>query len=119
MPVENMFVRLEFHNDIREGMKNPVIIHFITALKPWYIECKHPYKDVWLFVKQQTVWKNVKQQYLYKQDRNIFNALKVLLLCVFGRRFFDLLHLRKASSSLKTSRSDNMESVYKRLSEKK
>lgn len=44
-------------NDIR---KNPYIIHFCEPIKPWYRECRHPYKKLYKKYLKQTPWKNYK-----------------------------------------------------------
>lgn len=44
-------------NDIR---KNPYIIHFCEPIKPWFKECRHPYRRLYKQYLKQTPWKNYK-----------------------------------------------------------
>ena len=44
-------------NNIR---KNPYIIHFCEPIKPWFKECKHPYRKLYKKYLKQTPWKNYK-----------------------------------------------------------
>ena len=43
-----------------EGIKDPVIVHFTEAWKPWYIDLpfSHPYRSTFLKYQSQTKWKN-------------------------------------------------------------
>jgi lipopolysaccharide biosynthesis glycosyltransferase len=95
--VTEYLTRSEFHADMRDAQINPAVIHFIGPVKPWYKECSHPYRDVWLFVKNQTVWKPVR----LVRRLNIFKST-VYSLWVFTRKYkinkkirriFEILHL--------------------------
>jgi lipopolysaccharide biosynthesis glycosyltransferase len=37
----------EYYGEIKQAAKNPKIIHFVGALKPWFTECSHPYRKCW------------------------------------------------------------------------
>ena len=41
-----------------EALLNPTIIHFSGPIKPWFKECKHPYKELYYFYLSNTEWKN-------------------------------------------------------------
>lgn len=38
--------------EIDEISKNPTIVHFCVGDKPWYVECKNPFKDDYLYYAQ-------------------------------------------------------------------
>ena len=44
-------------NNIR---KNPYIIHFCEPIKPWFKECRHPYRKLYKKYLKQTPWRNYK-----------------------------------------------------------
>lgn len=71
--------------DILEAQANPVILHFTGGDKPWYIDCKHPKANNFLYYKKRTIWANkplIKERQTWKQ--------KVVSM---GRVFFELLHI--------------------------
>ena len=46
---------------ISEAIKNPVIIHYLSAFynRPWCKKCTHPYKDKYLFYSSISPWNNM------------------------------------------------------------
>lgn len=60
-----------------EAVKNPAIIHYLTAVKPWHILCNHPKKDLYFYYLDQTPWAKTKIQRpsLMKQLRIIMRFL--------------------------------------------
>mgnify|MGYP001074755902 CR=1 FL=1 len=44
-------------NEIRE---TPLIIHFCEPIKPWFKECRHPYRKLYKKYLKQTPWNNYK-----------------------------------------------------------
>ena len=52
----------EYEKHILDGQKNPVIIHFTCIPKPWYKNCKHPYKKMFDKYKSMSLWSNVKEK---------------------------------------------------------
>lgn len=52
----------EYEQQIKEGQKHPVVVHFTCIPKPWYKNCKHPYKKVFDMYKSMTVWRDVKEK---------------------------------------------------------
>lgn len=43
--------------EIDEVKHNPVIIHYSAKIKPWMIECFHPYCHVWRYYWRHSEWK--------------------------------------------------------------
>ena len=49
----------DFISQINDAINDPVIIHYTTDNKPWTTYCRHPYRNLFLKYKSQTIWKNV------------------------------------------------------------
>lgn len=45
-------------SELNKLVKNPCIIHYNTASKPWHKEDKHPYKHRYVYYLSQTPWKD-------------------------------------------------------------
>ena len=56
------FKQIPFYSkeEIQEGMKEPIFIHFTPGVvnRPWFKNCKHPYKNLYLKYKSQTRFSN-------------------------------------------------------------
>ncbi len=50
----------EFYPQLDEAQKSPVIIHYIYGIKPWHLECLHPYRGEFLKYKSMTKWASQK-----------------------------------------------------------
>jgi Lipopolysaccharide biosynthesis proteins, LPS:glycosyltransferases len=48
-----------YDDEAREVVKNPVIIHFTTSMKPWLKGSIHPMRKEYLKYKNLSLWKNV------------------------------------------------------------
>lgn len=59
----------KYYNQIENVRKKPAIIHFCDPVKPWYKECKHPYKDLYDKYLKMTPWKN----YKYISCKKVYN----------------------------------------------
>ncbi len=46
----------EFAEQLEYAQKNPLIIHYIYGIKPWYKECLHPYRREFLKYKAMSKW---------------------------------------------------------------
>lgn len=64
-------------SDLEEAIKNPVILHYISFLKPWHIECDHPLKSEYIKYLRLTEWKG-KLIYKYKGKRRLLYILRRL-----------------------------------------
>ena len=60
--VRYSLISWEYEQQILDGQKNPVIIHFTCIPKPWYKNCKHPYKKMFEKYKSMSLWSNVKEK---------------------------------------------------------
>lgn len=51
----------EHEDEVKEALVDPVIIHFNTSHKPWYVDVHnpHPYKSSFVKYQNQTKWKGV------------------------------------------------------------
>lgn len=54
------------------------IIHF-AGLKPWFIECPHPLKNIYYHYLKMTKWADVKPVHFYSKAQRIKNAIKSFL----------------------------------------
>lgn len=61
--VRYSLISWEYEQQMLEGQKNPVIVHFTCIPKPWYKNCKHPYKKTFEKYKSISLWSNTKQKH--------------------------------------------------------
>lgn len=76
--------------EAEEAIHHPAIIHFSGPLKPWFKECKNPYKDLYYRYLKMTPWKEYKPVNKYKtlKEKEMFwlkNSVKFIL---------ELLHVK-------------------------
>ncbi|MDD7015114.1 MAG: glycosyltransferase family 8 protein [Treponema sp.] len=43
-----------YQDDIESAIKNPCLIHYCAAYKPWHVECNSPYKKLWRMQYRET-----------------------------------------------------------------
>lgn len=55
------------------AIKNRIVIHYLSNIKPWHKECDHPLKEVWLMYLEKSPWHSIKLL-------NKFNLKKLLLM---------------------------------------
>lgn len=79
----------KYFEDLECAIKDPVIIHYTCALKPWWKDCRHPYKSEWWKYLYMTEWKSYKPKYRY------VNQLIIRIL----RYFLSKIHLVRPNSS--------------------
>lgn len=46
----------KYGDEIEEAIKDPYILHFTGAIKPWFSECQHPLKSEFLKYLSETPW---------------------------------------------------------------
>lgn len=72
---------------LKEARKHPGIIHFACPIKPWFKDCQHPYKSLYIFYLKTTPWKNYKFPVyedmtswgrIKRNIRNFMNKIKIL-----------------------------------------
>ena len=49
----------DFKDQIDDATNDPVIIHYTIPNKPWTTNCRHPYRNIFLKYKSQTIWKDI------------------------------------------------------------
>lgn len=52
----------QYEEQMIEGQRHPVVVHFTGIPKPWYSNCRHPYKAEFDQYKAMSPWKNCKQK---------------------------------------------------------
>ena len=52
----------QYEEQMIEGQRHPVVVHFTGIPKPWYSNCRHPYKAEFDRYKAMTPWKDCKQK---------------------------------------------------------
>lgn len=76
--LENIELDNKYFKDLSEAIINPTIIHYTSALKPWWKDCKHPYKSEWWKYLQMTIWKGYGAKYRYP-NQIIIKILRSIL----------------------------------------
>lgn len=82
--MEKIELDKKYFKDLEEAIINPTIIHYTSALKPWWKDCKHPYKNEWWKYLQMTKWKGYKAKYRYPNQiiiqilRDILSKFKLV-----------------------------------------
>lgn len=69
------FIPQEYREKGREAMNVPVILHFISPVKPWHKDCDHPMKNEWLKYLQMTEWKDMEMNY----KRTFYERMKLFI----------------------------------------
>ena len=91
--------------EIEEGKKSPVIIHYLSAIKPWHWGATHPLKHRWYYYLEKTPYCNYKPkidkkiiQYRYKMLKN-YILMRIILLVKFLTPNFllDYVHKRRTA----------------------
>lgn len=56
---KDMLLSEKYYTDIDNAKKNPCILHFSSAYKPWHHECNHPLKDLYRDFWKEATGKNI------------------------------------------------------------
>lgn len=74
----------------KKDLYHPVIIHFSGPLKPWYTECRHPFRSLYYKYLRMTPWKDAKPtpKYTTLKEKMIFQTKRLV------KNVLDTLHLR-------------------------
>ena len=78
-------------DEYQEALKNPVIIHFTGAKKPWMHSCSHPFQDSYIRLARQEGWKimSIKEYVHYILRKWLYCVIrkksKMLTLSVIGK----------------------------------
>lgn len=80
----DMCIDSHFYSEIDNARKNPCILHFSSAYKPWHIECNHPLKKQYRDFYKKYTGKRLKLSYRQKgisrikwQIKRILNTLRI------------------------------------------
>lgn len=98
LKVESLRIRWQCHEELTQAQEEPVIVHFITPIKPWHRECRHPYKCVWEAVYRLTPWKDVKARRKKGVGETLSAYLKSVVSVVVGARILEFFGLKKNMS---------------------
>lgn len=73
-----------------KSLLSPKIIHFSGPMKPWFKECKHPYKELYYFYLSNTEWRSYipKSKFTKRQDKLIYLAKELT------KKFLGLLRIK-------------------------
>lgn len=52
----------QYEEQIKEGQRHPVVVHFTGIPKPWYSNCRHPYKAEFERYRAMTPWRGCKER---------------------------------------------------------
>lgn len=78
VPIENVLLDWHRFEELEAAIKDPVIIHYTSSLKPWYSDCNHPYKREWRKYCAMTEWRNMKLKSRYPNARYVQIARAIL-----------------------------------------
>lgn len=67
------------HDAVRNCRKDPVIIHFSSWDKPWFKECKHPYKEEWLHYAKCAIGIDYRQTHRLSFSRRLKQTMRSLV----------------------------------------
>lgn len=62
-PYFSDFVREDYKTLARNAVKDPIIIHYVSGVKPWHKECDHPMTNEWRKYLSLTNWNGIKLSY--------------------------------------------------------
>ena len=83
---KDMCIDEHFYSEIDTAKKNPCIIHFSSAYKPWHIECNHPLK---------MQYRNFYKQYTGQKLHLLYKQTGLARIKWFLKRILNNLHIRK------------------------
>lgn len=80
------FTSFQRWDELANARKHPVIVHYISTMKPWFKECFYTPQEYFLHYKSLTEWKDQPLGYLYPAKIRFTR---------FVRHLFEDLHLMK------------------------
>ena len=82
-----------YKGKLQDAIHHPVVIHFSGPLKPWFKECRNPYKELYFHYLVMTPWKDYKPQSKYNsfKEKTIYEVKKTI------KQFLDVLRIRNYS----------------------
>lgn len=107
-------VEYTYIEEIRDAIKNPVIVHYLTANKPWNdVYC--PHQNIWDKYKNLSIWSDVKsQKILTRFDRTDVYNYMMSIYWQDGNLFIDGLkpYLRLFQATVKFKNKIGIISMY-------
>lgn len=78
-PEYSMLDYWNMESEILDAQKNPVILHFAGAIKPWNLECKHPRVKDFEYYKKKTIWADKPLTSVQTKKQRIISLGKMVL----------------------------------------
>lgn len=102
---QNAILPERYKNQI-DALYNPIVIHYTGVFKPWFIECNHPYKNLYFYYLSLTPWYNFTPTHKNKKlkEKLIYylkSSCKVILSTLGIKKYSYLKDLPKAEILLK------------------
>ena len=105
-PHYSTFIPCEYKTLGREAIYKPVIIHYVSGIKPWHKDCIHPMLAEWRKYFKMTKWNTTQLHYKYGAMKRIYLKIRniskmILRLIPAVKRKYPPLHYLNPSSSTK------------------
>ena len=92
-------------SEIAEGSDRPVIIHYLSVIKPWHWGARHPLRNKWFAYLQMTPYKNyrpkLEKKYLQYRIKTIKNRILSLVIyvvkLVMPQKFINYVHKKRTT----------------------
>lgn len=92
--VRHSVVSWEFDSQIRDGQQSPVVVHFTGLPKPWFSNCRHPFKCEFERYRAMTPWRSNKES-RWGGVAHLVEQMAKRLLVVSGLRGADIIETNK------------------------
>lgn len=76
---EELSIHKKWWRALDEAQHNPVVIHYISGVKPWHKEFKHNTKEYFFEILKRSLWSDYKIKYKYKGKKLLKYKLKEFL----------------------------------------
>lgn len=91
VPMDKLLLDWHRFEELEEAIKDPVVIHYTSSLKPWYSDCEHPYMGEWRKYLSMTEWSGMKMRARYPNAlyvRLVRTVLSSMKMCQPNRNKF-------------------------------
>lgn len=89
-----IYFRRDFWKELKEAIKDPVILHYVTYPKPWLKECDLPYREEWLKYIEQTEWNSLTFDHM--------KGWKIYIFKKFIKRMLSVLKVREITDQYRS-----------------
>ena len=79
----------KYKNAISSAIKNPCLIHYCAAYKPWHIECNSPFKKLWRQSYKKTFGKKCRLTFKNKRKSKLKWCIKFVLNTLHIKHYAD------------------------------